>query len=125
MNAKSRSKQAGITFGGFIVGLFVLVILALFAFKLIPAYMEDAKIQNIFDTVSHDPEMKKASTHDIILSYERRASIDGITGIKAADIELDVGEDGRPILSASYSVKVKLGGNVSLIMDFNPTSAGK
>ena len=125
MSGNLHSKQAGITFSGFIVGLFVLVILVLFGFKLIPAYMENAKIQNIFETISHDPQMQKASPYEITLSYDRRASVDGITGIQSKDIELDVGQDGRSILSAIYIVKVKLGGNVSLVMDFNPTSAGK
>lgn len=125
MKTVARKQQAGITFSGFIVGAFLLVVVTLFGFKLIPAYMEDAKIQHIFDTIAHDPEMQRASAHDVLLSFDRRASVEGITGIKSSDIELDKGQDGRPILSAAYAVKVKVGGNVSLLLEFAPTSAGK
>jgi hypothetical protein len=125
MNTVMRKQQAGITFSGFIVGAFLLVVVVLFGFKLIPAYLEDAKIQHVFDAVAHDPEMQKANAHDLLLSFDRRASVEGITGIRSSDIELSKGENGRPILTASYAVKVKLGGNVSLYLEFNPTSAGK
>lgn len=118
-------RQAGITFSGFIVGCFLLVVVTLFGFRLIPAYMENAKIQHLFDTVAHDPTLQAAGARDILLSYERRAAVDGITGIQSSDIELSKGEDGRPILTANYSVKVKLGGNVSLLLEFSPASAGK
>lgn len=125
MNTAMPGRQAGISFGGFIVGAFLLVVLTLFGFKLVPAYMEGAKIQHIFDAISHDPEMQKAGAHEILMSFDRRSSVEGITGIQSGDIEISKGEDGRPILTASYDVKVKLGGNVSLLLEFNPTSAGK
>lgn len=125
INTAMRSKQRGISFGGFIFGAFFVVALALFGFKLIPAYMENAKIQHVFDTIAHDPEMQKADARELKMSFDRRASVDAINAIHSDDIELSRGEDGRPILTASYAVKVKVGGNVSLYMDFNPTSVGK
>ena len=125
MNTAMPKQQTGITFSGFIVGAFLLVVVTLFGFKLIPAYLENVKIQHIFDVVSHDPAMQNAGAHDILLSYDRRASVEGIDAIRSSDIELSKGEGGRPILTASYAVKVKVGGNVSLYLEFNPTSAGK
>lgn len=125
MNTAMPKQQAGITFSGFIVGAFLLVVVTLFGFKLIPAYLENVKIQHLFDVVSHDPAMQNAGAHDILLSYDRRASVEGIDAIRSSDIELSKGDDGRPILTASYAVKVKLGGNVSLYLEFNPTSVGK
>jgi hypothetical protein len=125
MNTAMPKYQAGIGFGGFIVGAFLLVALTLFGFKLVPAYMENAKVKNIFEEISHDPEMQKASASQILMSFDRRASVNWVESVKSSDIEISKGEDGRPILTASYDVKVKLGGNVSLLLEFNPTSAGK
>lgn len=125
MKTTMPKRQAGLSFGGFITGAFLLVVVVLFGFKLVPAYMENAKIQHIFDTVSHDPAMQGANVHDLLLSYDRRAAVEGIDAIRSGDIELSKGEDGRPILSAKYPVKIKVGGNVSLLLEFNPTSVGK
>jgi len=124
MNTAMPVQQRGITFGGFIFGAFLLVFLAILGLKLVPAYMEAAEIKNIFETIAHDPDMQKASPHDILASFDRRASVDAITAIKSSDIDIS-SDEGRPVLSASYSVKIHLAGNVSLFIEFNPSSAGK
>ena len=121
--AKPR-QQRGISFGGFIFGAFLLVLLAIIGLRLIPAYLQAAQIKNIFETIAHDPDMQKATPHDIQASFDRRATIDNITAIKSSDIDIS-GDEGRPVLSASYSVKIPLAGNVSLFIEFNPSSAGK
>lgn len=122
MKTVMQFQQRGITFGGFVFGAFVLVVAGIFGLKLIPPYMQDARIKNVFNAISHDPDMQKASPQEIRNSFERRASIDDIKSIKAADIDIS-SNNGRLLLSASYSVKVPLGGNVSVLMEFNPTSA--
>ena len=90
--------------------------------KLIPAYMQDAKIGNLFTVIANDPEMQKASPREIRQSFSKRASIDSITAINVEDIEI-TSNGGRLVLSASYAVKIPLAGNVSLYLDFSPTSA--
>lgn len=122
MNTVMPVSQRGITFGGFVFGAFLLVVVGIFALRLIPSYMQDAQIKSIFNDISRDPEMQKASLREIRASFERRSAIDSIKAIKADDIELS-SENGRPFLSASYSVKVPLFANASLVLDFNPTSA--
>jgi hypothetical protein len=122
MNTVLPVKQSGITFGGFVFGAFLLVIVSIFGLKLVPAYMEDAKIRNLFNAISHDPDMQKASVSEIRKSFDRRASIDNIKAISADDIEV-TSDNGRPFLSASYTIKAPLAGNVSLLIEFKPTSA--
>lgn len=124
MNTAMPVQQRGITFGGFIIGAFLLVLLAITGFRLIPAYIQNAEINGIFESISHDPDMQKATPGDIIKAFNMRATIDAITAIKAEDI--DISDDGgRPVLSASYFVKTPLVGNISLYIEFNPSSAGK
>lgn len=118
-------QQAGVSFSGFLVVAFLLIVVVLFGFKLVPAYIENAKIQHIFEEISHDAAMQGAGVNELLLSFDKRAAVEGVDAIKAQDIELDKGQDGRPVLSASYSVKVKVGGNVSVVIDFQPSSAGK
>lgn len=122
MNKVMPVKQRGITFGGMLIGAILLVLVSIFGFKLIPAYMDDAKIKNVFNDITHNPEMQKASPSEIRASYEKRASIEGIKAISPGDIEVS-SDNGQLFLSASYTVKVPLSGNVSILMEFNPASA--
>ena len=122
MNAAMPATQRGLSFSGFIFGAFILVFASIIGFKLIPAYMEDASIKKLFVTIANDPDMQKAKPDDIRMSFAKRASVDNISAIKADDIEIESDGD-KLVLSASYPVKVPLGGNVSLYMEFNPSSA--
>ncbi len=114
-------QQRGLSFGGFIVAAFLLVIVSISLLKVIPAYIQNAQIKTVFNEIVHDPGMDKASPREIRNSFDRRASIDDITAIKSEDIEI-ASDGGRLDLSANYSVKVPLFGNVSLILEFNPSS---
>lgn len=122
MNRTMPGQQRGLSFFGFIFGAFILVLVSITGLKLIPAYMQDAQIKNLFVTIANDPEMQKASLSDIRMSFSKRASIDNITAIKVEDIDI-ASDAGKPVLSASYAVKIPLVGNVSLYLDFSPSSA--
>ncbi|MDO8292079.1 MAG: DUF4845 domain-containing protein [Gallionella sp.] len=122
MNKAMPAKQRGLSFSGFIFGAVILVLAITTGMKLIPAYMQDAEIGNLFTVIANDPEMQKASPSTIRMSFTKRASIDGINAINAEDIEI-TSNGGRLVLSASYAVKIPLAGNISLYMDFSPASA--
>lgn len=124
MTTAMPAKQHGLSFSGFIAGVVVLVLVSIFGLKLIPAYMQDARIKNLFVVIANDPDMQKATPRDIRISFEKRADIDDVRAIKAEDIQID--KDGEHlVLSASYPVLIPLAGNVSLYLEFNPSSAGK
>jgi len=122
MKITMPGQQRGLSFFGFIFGAFALVLVSITGLKLIPAYMQDAEVKKLFVTIANDPEMQTATPRDIRLSFSKRSSIDNITAIKAEDIEI-VSDAGKPVLSASYAVKIPLAGNVSLYLEFNPSSA--
>lgn len=124
MNLSKSGSQRGLSLPGFIFGAFVLVLVSSVALKLVPSYMQDAEVVKLFKAIASDPDMQKASMHDIRDSFNKRASIDNITAIKAEDIEMDK-DSGTLVLSANYAVKVPLVGNISLYLDFNPRSAQK
>ncbi|MGC2047077.1 MAG: DUF4845 domain-containing protein [Gallionella sp.] len=121
MNTSMPVHQRGISFGGFVFGAFLLVVVSIFGIKLVPAFIQNAQINKVFNEIVRDPNMAKASPREIRNSFERRASIDAITVIKSDDIEIASG-DGRLELSASYSVKLPLFGNASIVLEFNPSS---
>ncbi len=116
--------QSGLSFSGFILGAFILVLVSITGLKLIPAYIEYSEINKTFTEISTNPEMQKASLRDIRNFFSKRASIDNITSIKTEDIDIET-DSGKPVLSANYAVKIPLAGNVSLYIDFHPGSANK
>ena len=116
-------QQRGVTFSGFLLVIVILAVVATFSMKLIPAYMQNGKIQKAFDAIVRDPAMQTAPIKDIRMSFYNRAiTMDSVTVINQEDIE--IGKDnGALVLSASYNVKVPLAGNVSLLLEFNPSTA--
>jgi hypothetical protein len=117
----SISTQSGLSFGGFIFGAFLLVVISMFGFRLIPAYIQNTQINSVFNAIVHDPDMQKASLQEVRNSFSKRAIIEDIKVIKPEDI--DVSTDGdKLVLSASYTVTVPLVANASLILQFNPSS---
>ncbi len=117
---KAIVKQQGITFTGFIIVAALLVSVAIFSMKLIPAYMENGKIQHAFDAIVSDPAMQAGTVREIKDSFYKRANtMDNVSSVQSEDIVITK-EDGRLSLSANYSAKIPLAGNVSLLVEFTP-----
>ena len=113
------NKQRGIGFIGVILIIAGLLFLAIIGIKLVPTYLHNMQIERIFKSIVNDPEMQDATVKDIRASFTKRASLDDITEVIAEDI--DVSKDGGHIsLSANYSVKIPVAGNVSLMVEFTP-----
>jgi hypothetical protein len=115
-------KQDGVTLTGFIVVAIIVVIALLFAFKIGPAYFEYYSIQKQLKAVANDPNVRTGTRREIEGAFAARSTIENITSIGPGDIQITK-DGGAVVLSAEYSVKVPLFGNLSACMDFNPSSA--
>ena len=117
-------KQRGVTLSGLIVVLIVLGIVAALGLKLFTPYVQYFSIQKTFKALAENPELKNGNRREILRAYQRYAMIENITSISEDDVE--VTKDGNTfVVSASYSVKVPLVANVSLLIDFAPSSDSK
>ena len=115
-------RQSGLTFVGFIMIAVFVVFVAIAGMKLVPPYMHSAQIAQILKSIANDPLMQGASTKEIKDSYNKRANINYITDITAEDIEINK-IDGKFTLSTSYTVKIPIAGNATLVLEFNPSSS--
>jgi len=115
-------QQRGMGFPGFLMVAAGIVFVAITAMRLIPAYIHSAQISQIFREIASDPALRDATIKDIELSFQKRASINDINDIQSADIQIDK-DGGGLILSANYFVKIPLVGNVTLLLEFNPSSS--
>ena len=111
----------GMTLTGLIVILAAVFVLASVGFKLVTPYVQSYTIQKTFREIAANPELKSASRRDVVAAWQRYAEVDNMSPITDSDIEVEKQADGLRI-SASYSVRVRLVGNVSLLLDFNPSS---
>jgi hypothetical protein len=117
------NRQKGVTLSGLIIVLFLLMMVALLGFKLFTPYSQYFTIQKVFKAVAAKPEAKSGNRKDVLAAWSSYATVENISTISGEDIE--VTKDGNAVvISASYSVKVPLFRNISLLIDFNPTSAG-
>src|SRR5262245_16731010 len=115
-------EQNGLTLTGFLFVAIIVVLVLLAAFKIAPAYIEYYSIQKQFKAIANDPGVRNMSRREIEGAFVARQTVENIRSVGPTDILIT--KDGSSVvLSAEYSVKVPLFGNLSACMDFNPSSA--
>ncbi|HXI35672.1 MAG TPA: DUF4845 domain-containing protein [Burkholderiales bacterium] len=120
MSVRQRSRQAGVSLGGLLMVMFVVVILGIFGLKLIPAYIEYAKCKNAIEAIAQD-RSKTGSVAEVRKAFDARATIDDISAVKPADLEIT--KDGNDVvISFSYRKEIPIAGNVGLYVDFAASS---
>lgn len=117
-------KQLGVSLSGLILVCFMLVFVALLGFKLFTPYSQYFTLVKTFKILAVNPEVKSGTRGQAMGVWSRYAQIDNITAITGDDIEITK-EGNEVVLSASYSVKVPLFANISIMIDFTPTSASQ
>ena len=114
-------RQRGVTLTGMIMVSIVLIVGLLFAFKIVPVYVEHATIEKHLKTMAHDPKLRTATRNQIATAWAARAAVDNINSIHPDYIEA-TREGDELVLSAEYSVKVPLLRNVAACFDFKASS---
>lgn len=114
-------RQRGVTFVGmvFIAGLVVFV--AILGIRLVPAYIEYATVTKHLRDIARAPDARGASPRDIQVMFNKRAQIDDIKAVMGDDIEVSR-EGDTLLLTAAYSTRIKLVGNISACIDFEASS---
>lgn len=102
----------------------LLFIVALVAMKAIPPWIEYGKIVKVVKATAQDTSLKDASVAQVRAIYDKRADIDVIKAVTGEDLEISK-EGGDLLISFAYTSKVKLFHNVSLVFDFEGSSAAK
>ena len=115
-----RSKQLGLSLIGTIVGLGLLGFVGVMAAKLMPAYMEYFAVKKIFATMQQAGDFK-GTVKEIRGSFEKRAVIDDVNSIRPEDLEIGK-EGGETVVSATWSKKVDMVGNMAACLDFTVNS---
>ena len=117
-----HKSQSGATLIGVMIGGAVLVALLLVGLKLIPVISEFMGVKRSMAAVVAVANPQTATVSELRNAFSKRAMVDDVTTVSASDLDITK-EDGRIVISIEYSRKVKLFGNVSLLIDFNASTA--
>ena len=117
-------RQKGVTLSGLLLWAVALVFIALLGFKVGPAYFEYLTIQKEFKEIATDPAMAGGQRKEIERAFYNRTTIDNVTSVTPEDLEITKEADGV-VIRAAYSVRVPLFANVSVCLDFRPSSEKK
>ena len=113
-------KQKGVSLMGLIFGLFIVIVLALFAMKVVPAYMEYATAKSTIEAIARDPALNTPQM--VRNAFDARSTIDNITAVKPADLEITKAGN-QMVIGFSYRKEVQLFDNVGLYFDFAASTA--
>ncbi len=111
-------KQRGMTSVSLLIYVCFGAIVLVGVIKVLPAYMENMKIQSVLESVAESSNSGSVpSKVDLQRTLSKRFSIESITAISVKDIKME--KQGRGwLLDASYQKHIEIYENVALVIDF-------
>jgi Tfp pilus assembly protein PilE len=111
-----RNKLAGVSLMGLIIVLVILAVIALFAMKVIPSYMEFRSMKNAIQAIAR--EKPNGTPAEIRKAFDARSNIDDFQSIQPKDLDISKGA-----ISFAYRKEVPLWTGVALCIDYSATTA--
>lgn len=116
------NRQKGIGFLGVLTILVLIVIGAIVGMKVVPAVIEFYTIKKAVAGITQSGELRSATVADVRKAFDRRADVDDFKSISGKDLEITK-EGNEIVVSFAYERRVHLFGPVSLLFDFQGSSA--
>ena len=114
--------QRGLSLNVLMYGGAVLALLATLAMKAIPPWIEYGNLVKAVKGTATDSGLKDASMAKVREAFSKRADMDDVKSVTAED--LDITKEGNElVITFKYEKKVPLFSNVSLLFDFEGSSA--
>lgn len=109
--------ERGFSLSGLIVVLAVLGVVAIFAAKVFPSYLEYRAIQAAIVRA----KTGGGSIAEMQRSFDKAAEINSIDSVRSRDLVITK-ENGEQEISFAYEKRIALAGNVSLLIDYAGTT---
>ena len=117
MDTQTGYRQRGMSLVGLIFVGLIVVFLLILGSKVVPAVVEYIAIERAVQKIKNEA----STVRDIQTAFERHRTIDDITSITAAD--LDITKEGdKVVISYAYQKKIPILDKVSLVIDFAGTT---
>lgn len=118
----TQSRQRGLSLISVMIVGGLLAFVLLIAFRTVPAINEYMAVERIVKLVAEEGD-GGATLTEMRRSFDRRGEIDDVSSVTGADLTISK-IAGKVVVEAEYSRKVPVAGNVSLLFDFQVSSAG-
>jgi hypothetical protein len=110
-------RQRGVGFGGLMIGLVLVVFFANLAIVLFPAYTTFWQVRSIMDGLAEREDVLAEGPRGIMNSVGTQLTVNGVSGIKTGDFNLERIQGGYELL-LDYEVRKHLFFNIDVVMDF-------
>ena len=116
----SKTSQRGVTLSGLIFWGIIVALIAVTGMKVGPDVIEYYKIKKTIAAIAQDSKL--GSVTEVQNAFDRYANIDQISSINGKD--LTVSKEGTGyVISVSYERRIKMFGPVSVVLDFEASTA--
>lgn len=115
--------ERGMTLVGMLLTATVVLFLALFVMRILPAVMEFMTLRSSVNAVAKNGELRNASVTEVRDAFMKRVEVNNIDAISASDLDVSK-EGGELVIGFSYTKKIPLFGPVNLTIDFQSSSKG-
>jgi len=119
-----KSSQRGISMLGFLFVAIVLVLLAVLAMKVVPAYIEYFGVKKVLADMASQSDLRNMSNAEIRNDFDKRASVGYVKEVTGKDLVVNRA-GGIPVVMAEYTFRTGLVHNISLVIDFSASSDPK
>jgi len=116
-----RKPQRGVTIIGLLTMLVLFIVVALFAMKVIPSYMEYRTTKSAIEAIARQGVTTPA---EVRRAFDSRSAIDHIVTVRPQDLEIT--RDGNSVVIAfAYRKEIPLFTGVGLYIDYAANSKGQ
>jgi len=120
-----RNRQNGMTFWGLLVIATLFIFFVVLFFKLLPPYMEYAKVKNALDGIASQPGTSEMGKAQIMGAFDRRFNIDSVDNIDLNKALIVEKKPGGMTIRITYERRVPLAYNVTALIEFDDTAQVK
>ena len=114
-----RSRQRGLSLMALIIGFVILIVLALFAMKVVPSFIEYRTTKTAIEILARSAQ----TPADVRRGFDSRAAIDDIQTVSAKDLEI-TREGNQLVIAFAYRKEIPLFRGVGLYIDYAANSKG-
>ena len=115
----TRKKQNGMTFWGLLVVGGVLAFFVLLFFKLMPPYLEHARVKTALANIASQPGAADMDKSQIKAAFDRRFNIEDIYEIDLSKALFVEKKPGATTIRIAYEKRVPLAYNVTALIEFD------
>jgi len=107
----------------FIFFMLIVVFLVIYGIRIGAPFFQNTRVERIFEKMARDSSVRKLDSKKFHEIFRKEADLDN-TSLRSIEFEnIEIKEEGSSyVINATYSVKVPFYSNISICIDFNPSS---